>query len=837
MINQLPTEVDQTLVARVKQYMDNAGLCGYVELDELSNYLRVKHVEYRRLKKVPFRLQVQRAYECVVRVWRHEYASSSDTESEHGSNLATVQVSIDNAINNSITEMYSRSNGGKSSDAATVGSTDQTASSLAPESGNTDADGGCQVVVDRIGDGSEQPERTTSIKPPADHTPTKRKHSKRIGKRKETEREDEENEHKKHKTFSCDKPSCDLSDFGGNETSVSAVCDILEDFIDTQLLARIGPGAVTSAENGDGPVTAGGAGLVLSRGLLLYGPPGSGKSLLARCVAGELHLPLISCCSTELVSGVSGDSEQLIRQLFNTARRAAPCVLFVDEIDALTAKRETAHREMERRIVSQLLACFDQLAAECGPAAGSSGGGAPVLVVGAANHPDHIDAALRRAKRFDHEVTLGIPDAVGRANILNVLTRRVTLASDVDLSQVALMSPGFVGADLYALVTDAQRAARQRVRNQADADLLAADSVVMDTSEHRGHSITDDAHARLSTRRASLSRRITLLREPCLSPASVTAVAAYQLAAVTAADFSAALERVQPSALREGFASVPDVRWSDVGALASIRRELHSSILDRVRDPDYYQRLGLTAASGVLICGPPGCGKTLVAKAVANEAGVNFLSVKGPEIFNMYVGESERAVRQLFLRARNSAPCVIFFDEIDSVCQRRGDGGEGGSSARVVNQLLTEMDGLGGRGGGVYLMAATNRPDIIDPAILRPGRIDKLLYVGVPGVEGRADILRAVTRSGQRPRLAADVDLGRVAGDQRCAGLTGADLASVVREAAELTARDRLEEVSWRHLDAALNRVRPSVSVEQQRFYEKTRRGCANHADDECEDV
>ncbi len=295
---------------------------------------------------------------------------------------------------------------------------------------------------------------------------------------------------------------------------------------------------------------------------------------------------------------------------------------------------------------------------------------------------------------------------------------------------------------------------------------------------------------------------------------------------ITMHDFEAALKVVQPSAKREGFATVPNVTWDDIGALKNVREELQIAILAPVRYPEQFKALGLSNPPGVLLAGPPGCGKTLLAKAIANESGINFISVKGPELLNMYVGESERAVRQVFQRARNSAPCVIFFDELDALCPKRSQSGEGGASVRVVNQLLTEMDGLEAR-KQVYIMGATNRPDIVDPAILRPGRLDKLLYVGLPSEEDRIDILKTITKHGTKPCLSEDVIIEDIAKDSKCHGFTGADLSALVREASVLALKEHMTLgykgssviVSFKHFEAAFLKVRPSVSAKDQEVY------------------
>ncbi|XP_033210107.1 nuclear valosin-containing protein-like isoform X2 [Belonocnema kinseyi] len=627
----------------------------------------------------------------------------------------------------------------------------------------------------------------------------------------------------------------------------------------------------------------------------------------------ELNMPLLKIAGPELVAGVSGESEARIRELFDQALALSPCVLFLDEIDALAPHRATAQKEMERRIVSQLLACLDDL--------GKKENGNRVLVVGATNRPDALDPALRRAGRFDREVSLGIPDKKARQSILAVHTANVKLSADADLSRLASLTPGFVGADLVALIREASMAAinrmfmdmKEKIINEETAnienennrismdeevtEIMAAEIKLTEEEQKSQESITEQERkekinkvdsglqhcehkpseseviieedttiiptnsleyntpvmceaevkmcktipekglaAEIISKNGAVeikknaqleqSQELNLLswlhNEPLISSKHLETLFVEQR------DFEAALCIVQPSAKREGFATVPDVTWDDIGSLQDIRHELQMSILAPVKQAEQCELLGLSTPSGLLLCGPPGCGKTLMAKAIANEAEINFISVKGPELLNMYVGESERAVRQCFMRARNSVPCVIFFDELDALCPKRSEG-DNSSTSRVVNQMLTEMDGIEGR-KGVFVMAASNRPDIIDPAVLRPGRLDKIVYVGLPTATDRTDILRALTKNGTKPKLAADVNLSEIANDKRCEGYTGADLAALMREAGiqaltELIANPSIvPEVRERHVNAAFNKVLPSVHEKDIKHYEKLKK-------------
>eukprot|EP00106_Octopus_bimaculoides_P018778 XP_014786220.1 PREDICTED: nuclear valosin-containing protein-like [Octopus bimaculoides] len=551
----------------------------------------------------------------------------------------------------------------------------------------------------------------------------------------------------------------------------------------------------------------------------------------------ELEVPFLKLAATELVSGVSGESEQKMRQIFEKARTNAPCILFFDEIDVITPKRETASKDMERRIVAQLLTCLDDL---------NDVKKSPdnVLVIGATNRPDSLDPALRRAGRFDREISLGIPDKIARQRILQVLCKNLKLSDNFNYSQLAHMTPGFVGADLSALSREAAMVAINRVFKEIqNKKKLKMDTEPTKMDQSINNSLKTNNELECSTEfgissgplwampavsfmSEELLLALSWLREePPLSPAELESVF------ITMDDFMEAVKLVQPSAKREGFATIPDVTWDDIGALHNIREDLKLAILAPVKYPERFKSLGLTRAPGILLAGPPGCGKTMLAKAISNESGINFISVKGPELLNMYVGESERAVRQVFQRARNSSPCVIFFDELDSLCPRRSESGEGGASARVVNQMLTEMDGLEER-KQVFVIAATNRPDIIDPAILRPGRLDKTLYVSFPSESDRLDILRTITKDGAKPKLSDKSLLETIAKDTRCTGFSGADLSSLICEASVSAMKESITNcphedsknfpvvtVTDKHIEIAFSKVKPSVSTKDRQIW------------------
>lgn len=524
-------------------------------------------------------------------------------------------------------------------------------------------------------------------------------------------------------------------------------------------------------------------------GVLLHGPPGCGKTKLVHAIAGSLQVPLFFVSAPEIVSGISGDSEAKLRTLFMDAISVAPSIVFIDEIDTIAGRRDTAQKGMEGRIVGQLLTCMDQVSQAWREY------NKVVCVMGATNRPEAIDSALRRAGRFDREIALGIPSLEERQSILKVTTKKLTMEPDVDFFELANMTPGYVGADLHLLIKEACIVAIRRMASELD---LAGELENPNSEKLNGFSVKFD-------------------------------------------ELKAAVKRVQPSAMREGFTTIPNVSWSDIGALEDVRDELMTSILQPIRAPKLHKRFGLDNPIGILLYGPPGCGKTLVAKAIANQSGANFISIKGPELLNKFVGESERSVRMVFARGRASAPCVLFFDELDALAPRRGSDRANPSSERVVNQLLTEMDGVEGR-EQVYVIGATNRPDMIDPAMLRPGRLDKLLYVPLPNPSQRVSILETI---GRKYPVDDSLSLKSVGEDQRMHGFSGADCASLMREASftalkevyQSTSREDLDDfersadalmnsasslptITQEHFESALSKIRPSVSLEDRENYE-----------------
>lgn len=466
------------------------------------------------------------------------------------------------------------------------------------------------------------------------------------------------------------------------------------------------------------------------RGVLLHGPPGSGKTLIARAVANETGAFFLVINGPEIMSKMAGESEQNLRKAFEEAEKNSPAIIFIDEIDSIAPKRDKTNGEVEKRIVSQLLTLMDGLK-----------GRSNTIVIGATNRPNTLDPALRRFGRFDREIDIGVPDENGRLEIFRIHTRNMKLSDDVDPEMVARETHGFVGADMAALCTEA---AMQCIREKMDLIDIEQDTI--------------DAEIL-----AAMS--------------------------VTQAHFKYALTNCNPASLRETVVEVPNVHWDDIGGLPDVKRELRELVQYPIEHPEKFEKFGMSPSRGVLFYGPPGCGKTLLAKAVANECQANFISVKGPELLTMWFGESESNVRDIFAKARSAAPCVLFFDELDSIAQQRGgNSGDGGGAAdRVMNQLLTEMDGVGAK-KNVFVIGATNRPDIIDVALMRPGRLDQLIYIPLPDFESRLDVLKKVTK---RSPVNKDVDLGYIA--TMTDKFTGADLTEICQRAAKLAIRQDIE--------------------------------------------
>lgn len=471
------------------------------------------------------------------------------------------------------------------------------------------------------------------------------------------------------------------------------------------------------------------------RGILLYGPPGSGKTMIARAVANETGAFFFLINGPEIMSKMAGESESNLRKAFEEAEKNSPAIIFIDEIDSIAPKRDKVNGEVERRIVSQLLTLMDGLKPRSN-----------LVVIGATNRPNSIDAALRRFGRFDRELDIGVPDETGRLEVLRIHTKNMKLAEDVDLESIAHDTQGYVGADIAQLCTEA---AMQCIRGKMD---------VIDFEDEEIDAAVLDSMA------------------------------------VTMAHFRAALGQSNPSALRETVVEIPNVSWDDIGGLEGVKRELKELVQYPVEHPEMFAKFGMDPPKGVLFYGPPGCGKTLLAKAVASECRANFISIKGPELLTMWFGESEANVRDIFDKARGSAPCVLFFDELDSIARARGgsSGDAGGAGDRVINQILTEMDGVGAK-KNVFIIGATNRPDIIDPAVMRPGRLDQLIYIPLPDEPSRLSILKANLR---KTPVAPDVDLNVIA--RATNHFSGADLTEICQRAVKMAIRETIERDSAR---------------------------------------
>ncbi|MEM0304730.1 MAG: CDC48 family AAA ATPase [Saccharolobus sp.] len=522
------------------------------------------------------------------------------------------------------------------------------------------------------------------------------------------------------------------------------------------------------------------------KGVLLYGPPGVGKTLLAKAIANETDAYFTSINGPEIMSKFYGESEQRLREIFEDAKKHAPAIIFIDEIDAIAPKRDEVIGEVERRVVAQLLTLMDGLENR-----------GNVIVIAATNRPGAVDPALRRPGRFDREIEIPLPDKQGRLEILQIHTRNMPLSNDVDLEKLADVTHGYTGADLAALVREAAMNALRRYLPKIDLNQDKIPPEILESME------------------------------------------------VKAEDFTNAFKEIVPSGLREIYIEVPEVRWSDIGGLEDIKEELKEVIEYPLKYPELYQNSGIEPPKGILLFGPPGTGKTMLAKAVATESGANFIAVRGPEVLSKWVGESEKAVREIFRKARMYAPSVIFIDEIDAIAPIRGASYDSGVTERIVNQLLAEMDGIENL-ENVAVVAATNRPDILDPALLRPGRFEKLIYVPPPDKKARIEILKVHTKN---IVIAEDVSLEDIA--ERTEGYTGADLAALVREAAmrairesmricvnkvdeickpnDLECKDKVMKecmkttgvkVSLRHFEEAMKKIKPSVTQDMLQFYQ-----------------
>jgi len=495
------------------------------------------------------------------------------------------------------------------------------------------------------------------------------------------------------------------------------------------------------------------------KGVLLHGPPGTGKTLLAKAVANETESNFILLNGPEIMSKFYGESEKRVREIFDEAEKNAPSIIFIDEIDAIAPKREDVQGEVERRVVSQLLTMMDGLKSR-----------GKVVVIGATNRPNSLDPALRRPGRFDREVEISVPDKAGRLSVLKIHTRNMPLTKEVDLDKLASVTHGFVGADLSSLAKEAAMNVLRKV-------LLKVD-----------------------------------LKEDKEIPEEIL-----KNLKIGAEDFDEALKVVRPSAMREVLVETPNVKWEDVGGLEKVKQELKEAVEWPLKFPDSFKKMGIRPPRGLLLYGPPGTGKTLLAKAVAKESEANFIQVKGPSLLSMWVGESEKGVRKIFERARQVAPCIIFFDEIDSLAGKRGMETGSKVTEHVLNQILSEMDGIEDN-NDLVVIGATNRPDMLDAAILRPGRFDRILLVGPTDKKGRLEIFKIHTKN---MPLAKDVDISELA--EKTEGYVGSDIEGLCREAAMLALRKdiKADKVKAEHFEDAMAKVKPSVTKSDIERYKK----------------
>jgi len=493
------------------------------------------------------------------------------------------------------------------------------------------------------------------------------------------------------------------------------------------------------------------------KGVLLHGPPGCGKTLLARAVANESEANFYSINGPEIMSKFYGESEARLREMFQQAEKNAPSIIFIDELDAIAPKREEVTGEVERRVVAQLLALMDGLA-----------GRGNLIVIGATNRPGALDPALRRPGRFDREIEIGVPDKQARYEILQIHTRGMPLAEDVDLKKLCEITHGYTGADVAALARETAMKALRRYLPEINLE-----------EERIPPSVLEKMEVRME-------------------------------------DFLNAYREITPTAMREVYIEVPAVHWEEIGGLEEMKEDLRQAVEWPLKNPEVFTRMGIRPPKGILLYGPPGCGKTLLARAVATESEANFITIKGPEVFSKWVGESEKAIREVFRKGRMAAPAVIFFDEFDSLVPRRGMGyADSGVTERVISQLLTEMDGIVTL-ENVVVMAATNRPDIVDPAILRPGRFDRLIYVPEPDEKARLEIFKLYTKD---MPLAKDVDLSSLTSMTK--NYSGADIEALCREAAlNALRRDiKAKEVSLADFGEAMKKIGPSILPDMEAWY------------------
>lgn len=489
-------------------------------------------------------------------------------------------------------------------------------------------------------------------------------------------------------------------------------------------------------------------------GILMYGPPGTGKTLIAKALASESEANFFIINGPEIMNKYYGETEARLRDIFKEAKESSPSIIFIDEIDAIAPKREEAFGDVEKRVVAQLLALMDGMQER-----------GQVIVLGATNRPESLDPALRRPGRFDREIEIGVPNAEGRLEILQIHTRGMPLADDINLAELASELHGYTGADIKALCREAAMKALRRYLPELDME---------------GEKISPEM---------------------------------LETMVITSRDFRDGIKEIVPTAMREFYVEVAKVKWDEVGGLQDVKRTLHDNLIAAIKEPENFAKMGIKPPKGALLYGPSGTGKTLIAKALATESSANIIIVRGPEVLSKWVGESEKAIREIFRKAKTSSPCIVVFDELDSLARPRGQSDDSSGNERVVSQILTEMDDAAS--SGVIVVGITNRPDLVDPSLLRPGRLDLIVYIGQPDEGARLEILKIIT---QPMPLSEDIDLASIA--QAAKNFSGADLVALCREAAVSAMQDKSDIVSGQDFAKALKAARPSITKEVEDWYE-----------------
>nr|XP_022916416.1 uncharacterized AAA domain-containing protein C16E9.10c-like isoform X1 [Onthophagus taurus] len=859
-MNRLPfVAADRVLIPRVQKYLESHVDKVYITIDDMADELQRTYKEYAKRKREGFRASVKQAYLSVLRAY-----GVNDQQGSSSEDLSDEEVAPGHFMDGQLADVYKRN----------IPKTPVDSNELIDISSD-DSDDGSRMKKPTNGPSTSH-ENTVL---PEDFVETEMlKNNERSraqmgrGKKRKMDSYNTLLSVKRKKTVaSLEESFVTFKNVGGNEKILEEICMLLVHMKHPEVYRQIG--------------------VPPPRGILLQGPSGCGKTLIANAIAGELEVPLLKVSASELIHGVAGESEERIRELFEKAIVASPCVLFIDELDTLMkGKNQKDQKSMHHRIVSQLLSSLDDLS--------KNEGADQVLVIAATNKPERLVSSLKRAGRFDKEINLGVPSYDGRLSILKVLSSKLKLAEEFTFESIAKHTPGYVGADLVTLIREAAMMAVNRAytdvqeklslkramalqkleeeKAKAEASLITKQNEEKDKEEAKDDD--DDEVVDIETtdkkddeekeecaggdavviidddvkEKAQVEvNKEDQLEEPLVNPATLIdfkqKTKLEELLSwlhreipfddkhlgdvcISMDDFARALKIVRPSLQREGFVTIPNITWNDIGAMNDIRQELQLSILGPIQYTKQFKSLK-TSTKGILLCGPPGCGKTLAAKAIANEAGINFISIKGPELLNMYIGDNEQAIQACFEKARYSAPCVLFLDQFDVLCAKRSDTNNNESSTRILNQMITEIDNINGI-EGIYFIAASNKPDNIDPEILQLGRLNKILYVDLPSSSNRPDILRVITKGGTHPLLGIDVDLEIIGKSEECDGFTSGDLVQLVEAATmesikEIIQAGEVEKevvVTTEHFKKAVAKVKPALSEKDLKHYEKLKK-------------